>query len=224
MENTIKAFSDSLTKILRYIASGFIGLIAYMFLNNIQQVIISKDSLFLVIVAASMGLVTYAFHNAWLDKVLYKWHAFKIFEEDGYNVVNLQNSIKDCDSKLAKDKHKDKFEKEIVSKEELKFALLTQTYMRNISTDEKIVKLQALLEQRLALLSFLYCTLYQIIAVSIYFVLNKYFVQNNIYGKIEKLNLVIVIFIIIILIIAVYKFDRRICKREIWAISQFYQC
>lgn len=224
MDATLKNFSESISILLRYIASGFIGLLLYMFLNNIKDVIISKDSLFLVLLAATVGLITYSFHIAWLDKVIYKWHAFKIFKDGGHNVEKLQQAIKDCEKKLSIENNSETFDKEKVTKEGLKFALLTQTYLRNISKDEQIQKLQNLLEQRLALLSFLYCAIYQIIGVLTYYILTKRIVYQNNYSPHEYLNLGVTILILILLAIAVFKFDRRICKRELWAIAEFYQC
>ncbi|HPF96972.1 MAG TPA: hypothetical protein PLZ00_06090 [Mangrovimonas sp.] len=222
----MKQIFDSISVILRYIASGFIAVLAYMFLYNDSSFINSDSFWFLLFLSVSIGLITYAIHIAYLDKVFYRYVAYRLFKKSSNIVVALQAAILDCDTKMGYDKHQSrKFDKSKVDENDLIFALLTQTYLRNVSENVIVKNLQRLMEKRLALLSFIYCSFYQIAILIIYFAITEGVLHRH--GTITEEQITNLIFLsigAILMLIFGISFDKRICVRDIWAVVQFYQC
>ena len=104
----------------------------------------------------------------------------------------------------------------------LLFALASQTYLRNISNDESLVKLQSHVEKRLALLNFLYCSFYQIVVITLYFTINKLFPVYSL-SEPEKVKIALLAIFAFLLIYSAIRFNRRICSREMWLVENYSQ-
>lgn len=222
MKEEAKTVLDSMSVLLRYIASGFIGLLVYMFLFGLNDKEISKDSWFLVIVAASIGLLTYGFHVAWIDKLFYKFHLHAIFKQHRKKNM-IPEKIKKAITTSLKFKHEGGFNANNVTCEDLQFAFFSQSYLRNTSDNGRIGRLQNFLEKRMALLSFLYGIIYQTTIVLLYFLADRLFLNNAQFTRVDLLKGPVVFVGLVVLCFCTSMFDRRICKREFWVIEHFYQ-
>ncbi len=228
MENiniqTVKQVTESVSVLLRYIASGFIAVLAYIFLYTDYTYLQINNAWVLVILAASIGLITYALHISLLDKLFYKGKAYRLYEQYAHKCENIKNAIAE-NAKIMNEKNSpDCCIHRPMTKSEYIFILQTQTYLRNASLNDTVKHIQRQMEQRLSLLAFLYCTLYQIIILIVYFLVTKFVIpENNEITSEQAVNCSFLIIGVCILVAFTHKFDYRICRREIWAIAQFYQ-
>lgn len=218
----MKQIVDSVSVVLRYIASGFIAVLAYVFLFGIELSSFGEHSWYLVFLSASIGLITYAIHVAFLDKIFYKNSAFNLYQKSNKCVPELQEALIECDRKMGFDKFSSGFDKGKVDKDDLVFTLVSQTYRRSASENRTIKNLQRLMEQRLALLSFIYCSFYQVSVVLIYFATITLLVNGiETICKISIINFLFLFAGNVLLFVFSRAFDKRICKREIWALIEF---
>ncbi|WP_194976061.1 hypothetical protein [Aquiflexum lacus] len=202
---------------LRYIASGFMGLLIYMFLFeiNIDEINISKDSLFLVITAATMGLITYSIHVAFLDNYFYNKQIKKIFVKNSSNSDDVEKCMSNFNPEWKPGSE--------VSIDEIRFHLFSQSYLRQISSDKNVRKLQRLMEKQLSLLTFLYCTIYQIFILIIYFFIRTVVIEKKCLFSVEFLNFWFSLAAVLFLWYSVYCLDKRISLREIWLVANYFQ-
>lgn len=188
---------SAVTSILRYVASGFVAMAAYIFLYEKPLQSFEKGSWYYLLLTASIGLLTYAFHIAWLDKVFYRCISWWVNRGSTKNEnAQLNMEIKESGRGLM-------------------FALASQTYLRVISDDRQVNALQNELEKRLALNCFLYCSLYQIGAILVY----AYFRKMSIF----KLEFQLLSALFLLMLVFAIRFNLRICRREAWVVSKFYQ-
>ncbi|HYE54985.1 MAG TPA: hypothetical protein VD996_09090 [Chitinophagaceae bacterium] len=209
---------------LRYIASGFVCVGVYMFLYDLPLTF-EDNSWFLLFLTSAIGLITYAFHFATLDKKFYIRSAYSVYKESKHVAREVQAAIRHCDELLGVNKHASGFNKGDVEPKELFFALSTQTYLRTISESRTVRDLQYQMEKRLAFLNFLYCSFYQVVVLVSYFIVRSVVVGG--WATIGKEDWIRIFFLgtgAFILFISTRIFNKRICKREIWAIITFYQC
>lgn len=225
----IKDILSTFSVVLRYIASGFIGLLVYSFLfwkeiiseiKNMDHHLISGSTWLILIAAASLGLITYSIHRAHFDILFHSYHLKKILNKKKYELSDtFKQAIRDsynCFDSGHKMSEKELFE----SKKKIRFGCMSQSFLRHISEDKKIVRLQALMDERYAMLAFTYCAIYQSVIVSLYCLSSKLVAGD--FSKFDGFKLSVVACITFIVWLCVCKFDRRICKREIWVISNFY--
>ncbi len=113
----------------------------------------------------------------------------------------------------------------LISQYDILFVLATQTYLRLSSKDTVVLKIQELLERRLAFLNFLYCSGYQMLLIFFYFLAHDLLAKEPAKknpGNIHPdflLNMGIVVTGGILLLYCSYRFNRRISRREMWAIK-----
>lgn len=235
--------------VLRYTASGFIGVVAYCFLNYSDffiYMVWDIDILFWVLLAAAIGVLAYAIHIAWWDNNFYRSSLSEIVDRNYHESDNIKKARKQVEKLTGKSSVKDKRKKNVFMKifdflkgifikkksedkikvlKSLYFALTTQRYLRKISTEAKIERLEVQLEQKYALLSFLYTSIYQLVTVLVYTLfkrLNDAHFKQWIYWF-DWVDWIIIVAIAGVLRLSAIRFDYRITKREIWAVNEFYQ-
>lgn len=223
----IKHILDMFSMFLRYIASGFVGLIVYTFLfwddlKDLESSLFSENTWLWLVLAASLGLITYTIHKAHLDVHLHAHHLYILLTKKKLSVTkSFENYLLkgyrcfDPDGKLS-------YEKLIESPMNIRFSCKSQSFLRCISSDKKIERLGHQLSERYAFLAFTYCAFYQSAIVLLYFLAVKLGVESGM-SDIELLKSIMTAIIIVFVFWCAYNFDRKICKREIWIISEFGQ-
>ncbi len=226
----LKDILTTFSFVLRYMASGFIGLLVYLFLfwneimtqiQNVDYHLLSSSIWLILIAAASLGLITYSIHRAHFDILFHSHHLKKILKKKKYHLSeNFKRAILDSSHCFDPDR-KISYEELLSSKKRIRFGCMSQSFLRSISTDKEIIQLQRLMDERYAMLAFTYCAIYQSLLISAYFFASKLMIGG--FTRFEVFNLSVVLIVTLIVFFCVYKFDRRICKREIWVISNFFQ-
>ncbi len=238
-ESPVPSFSSVLEYLhltLRYIASGFVAVAAFLFLYHPTKIDFADNSWFMVFLTATIGIITYAFHFATLDKIFYGWSIAKFLKRNkGFIPEVLETQIrdwaqikkidlKDEDLKLKKKwwiwsnhKHNSKLKRYIL------FAMANQRYLRSTKQSHALSEISNGLERRLALLNFLYCSFYQIVLLSVYYIIMNMIIPHCMVSIAQFSRLIMMLFFSVGLMISAIKFNRRICSREMWMIVKFGQ-
>ncbi|GEM_PF-2977325 len=213
----VQQIMDAITSILRYVASGFVALVVYIFLYDKPLNTFAEGSWFFLLATASLGILTYAFHISFLDKIFYRRIAYKVFiASTGNTEEKLKAALADFGIVFQN--------KEEIKSADLTFALVSQTYLRNISENQQVKVLQHEMEKRLSLLCFLYCSFYQVTIIILYFLCTYfYFNMGNICWPYVLSKIIPLLIIDVSLLVFALKFNKRICLRDAWAVTNFYQ-
>lgn len=222
-----KAILYSLSLVIRYVASGFIGLMVYTFLFwkdvcNLDDPYFVDSPWFLIILATSLGLITYSIHKAFPDSYFHAMHLKILLTKKRFHVTESFKKTLVKGYRCFDSNNKISYEDLIKSKMKIRFSVKSQDFLISISSDQRIIRLRQQLRQRYDMLTFTYCTLYQSTATLLFFLMSKVILQES-FSNPELMKLSILSLIIFFLFFSVYRFDRRICKREIWVISEFGQ-
>ncbi len=220
-----KAILYSLSLVMRYVASGFIGLMVYTFLFwsdvcKSKNLDFLSNPWFLIILAASLGLITYSVHKAFLDSYFHAMHLKTLLTKKRFHVTEPFKKRMLEGYRAFNATKKIQYEDLIKSKMKIRFSVKSQGFLIGMSDDPKIVRLKQQLRERYDMLTFTYCTLYQSTATLLFFLLSKLILHET-FPKAEVLKVVILFLIIVFLFFSIFKYDRRLCKREIWVISEF---
>lgn len=245
-KSILTSILDYLLIALRYIASGFVALAVYTYLYNPQLTEMKGIGGILIFAAATIGIVTYALHFATLDKVFYGICVKKfVIETNGFLPAILYTQINDWEKAKGKNdfdfkqvvekRYKKKTEEvnneeenttEVFSQNKIKrkilFALANQTYLRSLSNNKMLSEMQKQVEKRLSLLNFLYCSLYQIVIITLYFTITHIDTNATIYWP-YVWKILLLFAIAGLFLYSAYKFNCRICSREMWLVQNFEQ-
>lgn len=214
-----KNIFDYLQLALRYVMSGFFGILilAYLVDNHINNhSVIEKnfECLWLLLTISGItGIFIYAIHNALFDRIIY-WFMVKIYKK-----FNKFPKVLDQDLTDWKDTQRLKKCK-IISFFQLKgtiFCIASQYALRRTSKNVRVRMLQKDFEKDVSLLMFLYGICYTFIFLPLLF---KYiFVSINIIDTrvIELIKIGGIVFVITII------YDYRLTSREIWLIKKYHQ-
>ncbi len=226
-KTNIKQILNTFSMFLRYIASGFIGLMVYLFLfwddiKDLKVPPILENIWFLLILAASLGLITYSVHKAYLDVQLHAHHLKALLRKKNFHVTESFKNYMLLGYRCFSSGENLSYDDLIKSRMKIRFSCKSQSFLRGISTEKNIRRLELQLNERYAFLAFVYCAFYQSTLVLLYFFAVKFIVERQIYS-IEVLKFILTAAIVSFVFYCAYKFDRKICKREIWVISEFGQ-
>lgn len=230
---TLSTVIEYIQVALKYIASGFIAVGTYMYLYPHQKISIPENSWFLILLASAIGTVTYAIHFATLDKFFNKL-SLEYFLKKNKDFIPkiLKTNIKKWESKKGNDLKKSEIKLENFkhTKSKITFALANQNYLRLMCNKKEVLILQHNFERRIALLNFLYCSFYQVAFLTIYFIVIEWadwqFSKTTKLGdfdSVECSKLVVLIVFAVILLYSAIEFNKRICSREMWIVSNFPQ-
>jgi hypothetical protein len=227
--NIINVVFENFHQALRYIASGFITFAVLSFLNwEIWQDFLNGSeyvTLFYLLFIIILGILNYAIHIAFLDKLFYRLVIYLYFRCHKIPEI-ITDSISEWDEKttingsLKKPSSKKPYSKKI------SFVLFSQTYLRKISEKNSVRGIQSEIDKRLALLMFLYCSSYSLIIIPVLYLIKHKICEHTFPDSdfctfwIKILSLIG--FGVFVLIIGL-TFDKRILKREIWALEYFPQ-
>lgn len=216
---------------LRYVASGFVSVGIYMFLYPKQQIDVSNDSWFLLLLSAALGTITFALHFATADKYFIGKSLDHFYKSNNkYIPTILKKHINQWQS--AKGENGIEFKNETLDKAQkakIIFAMANQNYLRLMSADPQIKVLQSDFQSRKSLVDFLYCSFYQICALILLFLVQETFTQieaGYLFGDIDwvKISRIGLLGLFGIgLLLAANKFNNRICSRNMWIITNYGQ-
>lgn len=234
-KSTISNVLEYLLIALRYIASGFVAMAvyAYFYMPEYQEIKDLGGSL--ILVAATIGIITYALHFATMDKIFNGCSIQNFLDKNKlYLPEILKKQIYDWDQakgesgfitkedntyKLNYKKYQTFFNHKI--KRKILFALSNQAYLRSLSNNQVLVSMQKQLEKRLALLNFLYCAFYQLVIIDLYYLLSNIPFCKGDADFFLKFSMIIIV--AIIFIFSVRRFNNRICEREMWMAENYGQ-
>jgi len=277
----LRSIADYLNIALRYIASGFICMLLYIYLFSYNASYtgnqIAQHETILLSIAAVLGFLIYAIHRAYIDRVFYKWSISRYLFRNGIpeKVINkwkmentILNALKFRIISLRKlrcaithsfiNNGKDAINKNYTNKvyeaeeshcpycnardiiELMFFELYTQGYYREASKSKRINILNKKLDDRYAMLAFLYCSAYSCILfsssyiiVSLYKKAHYYLCLDNISNPFIKsikgtniwdFDRALFVFLSgIILFIICQKYSYRLLKRDIWIMDRYWQ-
>jgi Tfp pilus assembly protein PilO len=83
-------------------------------------------------------------------------------------------------------------------------------------------EMQKQVEKRLSLLTFLYCSFYQIAIITIYFTITHFNINESWYWP-YFWKILLLLLIAVLFWYSAYKFNCRICSREMWLVQNFEQ-
>jgi hypothetical protein len=219
--NEAKSFFDYISIALRYIIAGFVCLVVLLYIDTslydkiLLGNITNQHLLVTLFLAGLAGIMTYALHYAFLDKIFY-WITLVAYSVTRKFPENLRTDVKNWNKLHYKWRNGWIASKNWSHQREYLFSLVSQTYLRKVSTDLKVRELQKEMETKLALLMFLYGCCY---ATIIFPLLYKWLSITNISAD-RVTTIRIIGFIILGLAL---RFDWRITLREIWICQNFYQ-
>lgn len=233
---TLTSILEYIHLTLRYVASGFVAVGIYVFLYDPEITEFKDLSAFLVFMAAVIGIITYGLHFATLDKIFYGWSIIRYLEKNNsFLPVVLTEQIVDWQKTqgLADFENEnilkglDDFgiegaEARDTIKRYILFSMANQTYLRIISKNELLVSLQNQVEKRLALLNFLYCSCYQIVVITLYFSITKPVDLSDLTSD-DTIRVYILFLFAGLILYSAFRFNVRICGREMWLIENFPQ-
>ena len=242
----IRAVLDYLQFLLRYIVAGIIAVLVCIYIDEscfkmLDQLLYSSP-VTVAIITCTIGVLIYAVHQALPDKIFYwiclgcytAWHKLPDALEDGINNWNRLSGKIPESKKPEPDTTTEKTGfwatiKKILSfiqrHNMIMFGLFGQNYLRKASDDPQVKSIQGGMENKLALLNFLYCTFYVMLFIPLFFL----FKHDMICGQMQCSHDVIsirskisMISSAVILLLALL-FDYRIVKREMWTVQYFFQ-
>lgn len=211
-----KNIFDYLQVALRYVMSGFFGilLLAYLVDNTINNhSVIEKnfECLWLLLTISGItGIFIYAIHHALFDRIIY-WLMITIYEIFNTFPNELNHDLSEWD-----ENKKIKFLSPIFLRGKI-FCMATQYALRRTSKNARVRMIQKDFEKDVSLLMFLYGICYTFIFLPLLF---KYiFTSINIIDT--RVNELIIIGSIVFVITLCY--DYRLTSREIWLLKKYHQ-
>lgn len=230
--NSLAAAFGQLNTAIRYIASGFISLVVFCFLRldfTASFPSISNDALVIILFIVAIGIFIYAVHVAFFDKIFYRFVILIYIRRNQVPGIIMKN-IEDwrlksgkLDNKNSKkttmEKNRRK-KKHAIKCKEISFALFSQGYLRKVSLDVRVKSIQAEIDNRLALLMFLYCSCYSLLFIPLMSLFHILISEITLDDTLGFKYFCTIILGVIVSVLAI-TFDYRILQREIWAVEYF---
>ncbi len=225
-DNSIKIAFEYLRIALRYVASGFIAVIVIMLIDQAFARYVenqfAKTPWIVVFIAGPVGIFIYAVHHAYFDKLFYNFSVWLYKRYYQLPLIIAKSSEKW--NKLSGLRSRKCISGWVRSNRRVLIFLKEQSYMRKTSNNPIIVKLQNNLEDKLALLVFLYDSIYSMIFVpAFYFTIDNFpalnpFTSNHIINATAYYWIAI---LGVMSLLCALGFDYRITRREMWLVENY---
>jgi len=200
-----KSTIEYLKTAVRYLASGFVTIVAFIVLKNDAPISFPKDDQiwYALILAGIIGLLIYSFHAAIGDDFLYKYALKKVLK-DWRKSRDLPCHFTDPDN--------------------LKNSMFTLTqyrYMREGTTNPKHQAIQRRLDQELTFLVFLYASSYPLLLLPIYKLVYIWIDKKSVFS--EEFDFVSLLSFLfgLALLWSGHVLDRKLTAWEIWFLDNF---
>lgn len=221
--DSLKEIFGAVEIILRYVVSGFIALLSLSYLDNVCFDLLCDFSLispWLIFgIAIIVGISLYAIHQALFDKFFYQrclitYLKKRVLDPRLYSdVVERRKQLNEVKSNESSGN---------ISATEIRFELFSQSYLRRASGNETILAIQKIMDQKLALLNFLYCASYSLLISLILGFGHQFFSENSRITTLDFFHFGVILAILVVTIMAAFRLDLRVTEREMWAIQHYY--
>ena len=212
MDST-KNILDYINILLRYVASGLVAVFTYMYvkgygIDSCKDYKETSTVILLLTVAGVIGLFAYSIHHALIDKCLY-YLSISFYLKNNRAPDNLKKITEGWNKKTnLKRKIRARMNRGFM------FQLINQTYLRKSSENKQLSNIQKEISSSLAVLNFLYCSLYFLIIIPTYFYFRLGSNKDLIYN---------VYFLAGMVFLSAVSYDYSTTRREMWVVDNFFQ-